>query len=131
MLPQVTVRDIHSISSRVPPGLIDWLLILEITVFIDILGVTGLGTSLQLLGPILPPPVLLKQGQEIDFVLDNSLVVLQGIQWLGVKVNDGLWGIFHFLFDNIFSVLLGKLPNWLQFLIQLTHPIVTLGSHRP
>ena len=108
MLPHVTVRVIHSISSRVPPGLIDWLQILEITVFIDILGVTGLGTSLQFLRPILPPPVLLKQGQEIDFVLSDSLVVLQGIQWLGVKVYDGLWGLFHFLFDDIFSVLLGR-----------------------
>lgn len=107
MLPHVTVRVIHCISSRVPPGLIDWLLILEITIFIDILGVSGLRTSLQLLGPILPPPVFLKQGQEINFVLDDSLVVLQGIQWLGVKVNYSLWGLVHFLFDYIFRVLLG------------------------
>ena len=79
MLPHVTVCIIHSISSRVPPGLINWLLILEITVFIDILSVSGLRTSLQFLRPILPPPILLKHGQEIDFFFDDSLVVLQGI----------------------------------------------------
>ena len=76
MLSHITVRIIHSISSRIPPGLIDWLLIIEVTVFIDILRVSGLRTSLHLLRPVLPPPVLLKHGQEIYFVLADSLVVL-------------------------------------------------------
>ena len=108
MLPHVTVRIIHSISSRIPPGIINWLLILEVTVFIDILCIPGFRTSLHLLGPILPPSVLLKHGQEIIFVLADSLVVLQGIQWLGVEVYDGHLGLFHLLFDDIFSVLLGR-----------------------
>ena len=99
---------IHSISSRIPPGLIDWLLILEVTVFIDILGIPGFRTSLHLLGPILPPSVLLKHCQEIKFVLSDSLVVLLGIQWLGIKVYDGLCGLFHLLVDDSFSVLLGR-----------------------
>ena len=108
MLPHFTVRIIHSIPSRIPPGLIDWLLILEVTIFIDILCIPGLRTSLHLLGPILPPLVLLKHGQEINFVLADSLVILQGIQWLSIEVYDGLWGLFHLLFYDIFSVLLRR-----------------------
>ena len=112
MLLHITVSIIHSISSRITPGLIDWwLLILKITVFIDVLGVSGLWTSLQFLRLILPVPVLLKHSQEINLVLDDSLVILHLIQWLGVKVYDRLWELYHFLFDDVSSsVLLGRYP---------------------